>query len=563
MKRRIDFFCLYCCALCLLISCNNYNKYKVLHLLDNAEILMNEQPDSAYTLLSDLEVDRIPTSSLRAQFALLYTQALEKTRRPMGSDSLICMAVDYYTRKDYLIRKAYALFYQGCVWVETNNIEASFQSFKQAQDLAKELKDDYLLGLSSVNLAELYQKQYHFETALELLKQALAAYKRADKEKHVCYTLIMIGKLYLLNNIDSSAHYCRIAYEQAVELQDFEYEYSVLMNMYSVYMKQKEYTLAKDLLFDNVHRFNKDGNKKSDMILQISVLYYNMGELDSARHYISLVALDSLEAQKRPGVLLLMKLIEEELGNYKAALEYYNKYKSISDEILQQLQEDDLKKAEERYNREKLKSENYSLRYRVLSMIILLMVASMVTFLSVRLIVKHLKMRAKFHEEHLMKMSILREDELIARSKIRENQLKQIVEHRFSVIKGLLDLSYIRDPHSHKFLERFRHSMALSGKPDETFFADLLPLMNNFYYGAIDWLKEHYSDLVDSDIELICLLFFKFSPQELCVLYGLEHVGAIYTRCSRVAKKLKIDKGISIGSFLEEKIEELRVEKSI
>ena len=157
-----------------------------------------------------------------------------------------------------------------------------------------------------------------------------------------------------------------------------------------------------------------------------------------------------------------------------------------------------------------------------------------------------------------MKMSILREDELIARSLTRENQLKQIVEHRFSVIKGLLDLSYIKDPQSHKFVERFRAAMALSGKPGETFFADLVPFMNDYYHGAVDWLKEHYDDLNDSDVELACLLFFKFSPQELCVLYGLENVGAIYTRCSRVAKKLKIDKNISIGSFLEKKIDELR-----
>ena len=524
---------------------------------------MNGQPDSAYALLNSLEVERIPKGLLRAQFALLYTQSLEKTDRPMDNDSLISIAVDYYSRKNYPVRKAYALFYQGCVWVETNNIEASFQSFKQAQDLAMEQKDDYLLGLTLVNLAELYQKQYNFETALAYLKQALAAYKRAEKEKHVCYTLIMIGKLYLFNNIDSSAFYCRKAYELAVKLQDIEYEYSALMNMYSVYVKQKESILAKDLLFDNIHRFNKDVNKESDMILQISVLYYNMGQLDSARHYVSLMTLDSLEDQKRPGALLLMKLIEEELGNHKAALEYYNQYKSISDEILQQHQADDLKKAEERYNREKLKSENYSLKNRVLSMIIVFLVISIVTFVSIHFIVRYLKMSAKFQEEHLMKMSILREDELIARSKTRENQLKQIVEHRFSVIKGLLDLSYIRDPHSHKFLERFRHSMALSGKPDETFFADLLPLMNNFYYGTIDWLKERYPDLIDSEVELICLLFFKFSPQELSVLYGLEHVGAIYTRCSRVAKKLKIDKGVSIGSFLEEKIGELKAERSM
>jgi hypothetical protein len=196
-------------------------------------------------------------------------------------------------------------------------------------------------------------------------------------------------------------------------------------------------------------------------------------------------------------------------------------------------------------------------------MIIGLLVAVIITFYVIRVLIRHLKRRAQSHEERLRKMSTLREDELITRSMMREKQLKQIVERRFSVIKGLLELSYIKDPYSQKFLERFRAFMALSGKPEETFFADLVPLMNDYYFGAVDWLKENYSHLTDSDTELICLLFFKFTPQELCALYGLENIGTIYTRCSRVAKKLKIEKNVQIGDFLEKIIEKLKAQKSM
>jgi hypothetical protein len=118
----------------------------------------------------------------------------------------------------------------------------------------------------------------------------------------------------------------------------------------------------------------------------------------------------------------------------------------------------------------------------------------------------------------------------------REEQLKHIVERRI------------------------RSALTLSGKPEETF-TDMVKFVNEYYNGAIDWLKNHYKELNDSDVELICLLFFNFSPQELCVIYGLENVGAIYTRCSRVAKKLKIGKNTSIRRFLEGKIDELRVQK--
>ena len=464
------------------------------------------------------------------------------------------------TNQNYLyLQKGYALFYQGRTSEEGGRIAEAFSSYKEAQEVAAALKDDYLLGLASANMAELYQNQYHFETAIELFREALGAYRRAGKGKHICYTLIMMGKLFLPINADSSAYYCREAGALARQMQDFEYEFSALMNMYNVLRKQKAFAQARDLLFENVERFAKKVEKENDILLQISLLHYEMGQLDSARHYVSLVVLDSLEAPKQPGTLLLMKLIEEKMGNFKEALEYYAQYKYISDKILQKNQADDLKEAASRYYHEKLRSENYALKNKILSMVIVLLTLIMVTLL----IIRKLKQRAKKREERLKKMSILREDELMTRSMMREEQLKQIVERRFSVVKSLLNLSYIKDPQSNNFVERFRAIMTLSANPQETFFADLIPLMNDFYFGVIDRLRECYGDLSDADVELICLLFFKFSPQELCVLYGLENIGAIYTRRSRVAKKLKLDKNVSIGRFLQKKIEELRSQKVV
>jgi len=526
---------------------------------------MQAQPDSAFTLLSSIEMDRVHSGELRAHYALLYTQALEKTSRPITSDSIINIAVDYYSRRNIRIpiRKAYALFYQGCVRVQMNNITDAFQSFVQAQELASDLKDDYLLGLAMVNLAELYWQQYQFEQALELFRTAMSAFQRAEKDKHVCYTTIMMGRLFLSLDIDSSAYYCQVAREMAIMIQEIEYEYFAMTNMYNVYRKQRAFDQAKDLLLQSIQRYSKDVNKENEILLQMSQLFYQMNQLDSARYYVSLVMLDSLEVPKKPGALLLMKFIEEKSGNHQAALEYYTQYKTVSDEMMLQNQADDLKAAEARYRHEKLRSENYALENKVLSMIIALLAFAIITFFVVGEIVRQLKRRAMHSEDRLRKMSIIREDELLARSHSREQRLKQIVEHRFSVIKGLLDLSYIKDPQSNNFVERFRRTMALSGKPEETFFADLVPLMNDYYFGVIDWLKEHNQDLSDADIELICLLFYKFSPQELCVLYGLENIGAIYTRCSRVAKKLKIAKRDTIGRFLGRKIEELKAKKGV
>ncbi|MDR2586601.1 MAG: hypothetical protein LBC84_10375 [Prevotellaceae bacterium] len=152
------------------------------------------------------------------------------------------------------------------------------------------------------------------------------------------------------------------------------------------------------------------------------------------------------------------------------------------------------------------------------------------------------------------------EDKLIESSQLRENHLKEIVTHHFFVVKGLLNSLHIKEKPD-LFMERFKASISLTGKSGESFFANMVPFVNDCYFGVIDWLKESYPQLNNSDVELICLSFFKYLPKELCTLYGLKNRGAIYTRISRVTKKLKLEKNVSIGSFLQKKIDELKAKK--
>ena len=549
MKRRKKYICYFFCSpLLLLYACSNYSNYSVLQLLSRAETMMQDAPDAGYSLLSTVEVNRIEDRALRARYALLYTQALEKTDHPVDNDSLINVAVDYYNRRQFPLPRAYALYYQGCIRAKMNTVPDALRSFMEAQELATELKEDYLSGLISVNLAELYQQQLQFGSAIDILRQALGAFQRAEKERHLCYTLIVMGRLFLSLDVDSSAHYCRKAYDLAVQIQDTEYEHIAMVNIFNVFRKQKEFVRAKDLLYEGIQRFSQNPKEKNDLFTQLGLLHYEMGQLDSARLYISRVEPDSLEPLKKPGILLLMKLIEEKQGNDQAALSYYVQYKQLSDSILFRNRAVNLNEAEAMYAREKLWNENQTLKTKIM-----LLITGVLSVVAVSILLF----------KRFNKRLLIRENNMISYSQTREELLKQIVERRFSVIKGLLDLTYIKNPLSRNFIERFRASMALAGNPEESFFADLLLLMNDFYFGIIDWLKEHYKSLNQSDLELICLLYFKFSPQELCSLYGLDNVGAIYTRCHRVAKKLKVDKSVSIGGFLEQKIEELRSQQGM
>jgi hypothetical protein len=80
-------------------------------ILDEAETLMTESPDSAYTLLQTLPVDELHQDKNRARYALLYSQVLDKNYIDETNDSLINIAVEYYRTTDDVRSKFLSFYY--------------------------------------------------------------------------------------------------------------------------------------------------------------------------------------------------------------------------------------------------------------------------------------------------------------------------------------------------------------------------------------------------------------------------------------------------------------------
>lgn len=66
-------------------------------MLDAAEAHLETHPDSAFVALDSLDRKHLNSQELRARHALLYSIALEKCGIGMTNDSIISIAVDYYS----------------------------------------------------------------------------------------------------------------------------------------------------------------------------------------------------------------------------------------------------------------------------------------------------------------------------------------------------------------------------------------------------------------------------------------------------------------------------------
>ena len=142
-----------------------------------ADSLIDEQADSAYMVLKGINADELTTTSDRAYYALLYTQALYKNMDSIASDSLINIAVDYYADNHNRELNTRTLIYKGAVMQELGKEQEAMEWYKRAEDNASE--DDYMnLGQANLRMAVLYSLNYtDNRVIIEKYKQALSNIK--------------------------------------------------------------------------------------------------------------------------------------------------------------------------------------------------------------------------------------------------------------------------------------------------------------------------------------------------------------------------------------------------
>ena len=189
-----------------LMACNDPKP--VTETLHNAEALMNEYPDSAWTLLNTISPDKMKQQGNRALYALLYTQAQDKTYRDENNDSLISVAVDYYRDTDDVRRKFLSYYYKGRVRFKAKEYLGAVSCYMESEQLAKEVEDDYLVGLLYVELGNIYYGYYDYQKSLE-------AYHKATE----CFEKVGKIDLYNLNRLNQSEIYLRLQqYDMCEEL---------------------------------------------------------------------------------------------------------------------------------------------------------------------------------------------------------------------------------------------------------------------------------------------------------------------------------------------------------
>jgi hypothetical protein len=105
-------------------------------VLQRAEAVMTEHPDSAFAWLEDLHLRQPMTHDEGARYGVLLTRAANKTYQDLSQppyDSLMQAAVEHYGRRT--ANRAVALLYMGRVEMEQQQWTSAMSHLQEAQRL--------------------------------------------------------------------------------------------------------------------------------------------------------------------------------------------------------------------------------------------------------------------------------------------------------------------------------------------------------------------------------------------------------------------------------------------
>lgn len=546
-----------------LLAC--HSTPQVENIFSQAQSLMENRPDSALTLLRSIPADELRGRALKARHALLCSQALDRNFIDLESDSVIAPAVSYYARRGGDRERAYTNYYLGCIRHNAKQIEQAVRVMVLAESYALKTDDSYLLPRIYSCLGRMYQDQHSFVEATTMFDKAERIFAADGDSVNLGYVVMNRAITYSLTKRPQDAI---DGFRRAQKL----FESLGDSNMACVMTRAIVNELKKDerVPVDSLKRLLRRAYAaatggvipETDYSMWAS-LHAREGDLDSTRHYLGPELIGREENPNvRCGMLLLRCKLEEQAGNYREAVAYWHRYFAQFDSIVRNMKAELVQEAEKRYRNQELSYANNLLRLRNryinigwgIAVLLGIGVLGLIWVRTIRRYKQFIGTLSDNYETFRERYEQLAKE--MGNGSEEESGLIKTLEIKLKGFQELLDIAYNpRKPHN--FIDDFMEYVKTISK-DETAFADLQYVVNKRCYGLVDHLHAHHPELTDYELDMLCMLQFGFSFNCIRLLHHHNNIYSLYSRRSKIHRKLELPPHYRLEDYLKETVEQLR-----
>lgn len=346
-----------------LSACTNRQTTKLLPELTRAEFLMYDYPDSALSLLENMNSPSPSDKLQNATWSLLLVQARDKNYVKHTSDSLINVAYNYFMKQEHPNRSALVLNYEGRVNEDLGEVEKATEFYLRAADEVKKT-EDYRLGyLINSNLGMIYAYRGLNEECLSAFQEAHELAKQSQDSFYIAFSFIYLARIYgNMEQWDKSISSYKQAIDISEQANDKKSLGTALSELGGIYRAIGKYEMALVCLkrVENEKLYNK--RTLPQICLVLGNAYRSIKKYDSASFYLNKVLVTDNMYTKRSAYQYLY-LMHKDMHNYEKAIKYNENYWLCRDSVDQINRSHMVAEIQAKYDHEKLKNEKMILEF--------------------------------------------------------------------------------------------------------------------------------------------------------------------------------------------------------
>ncbi len=522
----------------LLTSCNQTLPSSYDADLVRADSLKYTNRQKGLEILESIDAARLKGERNRAYYALLLSEAQCRNGVEIKNDSLINVAVNYYSKSNEQELAVRSLIYASCIYRGLGDLDLSISTIQKAADRVDEVKDKRLLYMLYYQWGIILQEEKPFDKSIEYFSKAKQYAEELNDTAFVIHALREIGYSYLYkSDYKTGQRYLQESLQLANKIHN-----AILIAPLNLFLAQTENTIGnyKAALnyANNAQKYILVLDEPDRLYCLKGNIFLNINELDSAEYYIHRGENNNLIYARAITQKQLSQLCEKR-GNLKEALRHARNYAELVDSIRELQTDKKVMRLQQRYDYSKIEAERDRLEIAsqrqqiyILVLALAIVIAVGVSYIMISGIRRRYRERQLALEriDHDTKRQLsdktkeLQQLEEKAAAQMQTNAAekeslhKEILGLRQQLIGHQEIVKKIEDWKRLSSAQKLRNKTPLSDGDS----AELVKAVDLCYPGFSDRLRQRHPGLENADIVMCCLLKLGVTNSDLSLLFNIS-----------------------------------------
>ena len=553
-----------------MVSCTDH---EVIRQLDDVEAYLSEHPDSALTVLDSISTAGIQGRKANARFALLYSMALDKKHIYLTSDSLIMPAVTYYRNHGTDSDRAKSWYYLGRVQQNAGEYIQATVSLTHAEKYADLAGDSFYSGMTHRAMGDIFGDTFNISESLKYYELAYSDFEKAGARKHSDYIRLDLARAYYNNDkfaecktmCDTVIDIARTARDTVLHSECLKLYASAILNIKET--PEPEKTIR---IFNYIADSLKCALSFDDYFV-IADAYTGDGDIKAASDIIG--QLRPLVAEDRHASAKLgysEYLLASRQKAYGKALKHFENTVAFQDSLLRVVLKQSLLSAQHDMLRRQVEDDQYRIKAKdrtiTVSVISAIVIISLLCYIYYRKVKTQEKSNADYIRQIDEAVRQIRETgNLLQEKDNRIAELNTVLKNagdssenyktalddlhtsireihglRLHHLDEMCSEYYIYGQTASRYRRIFKQMEALvESLSDNQEYRIIESTVNQFKQNIMAKARTDFHNLKEEDFRLLCYLYAGFSSNTISLLMNYEKVDTVYSRKSRLKRKIE------------------------